>query len=693
MKTKFTILVIFLFLFVNQLIGQITISGYAIAEDGIGIPGATVRVKGYTDIGTITDLDGKYTLSNVPAAATALVFSFVGMETLEVEISGKSTINVTLKSADVSLDEVVVMAIGISKSEKAIGYAATTISSESRTKGATISWDRDKSKKSKVDKTESSGEGSRGLSSESIVSEGVPVVVETEIASETKIISVPKSYVTSSGISSGTLTAGEINDFSKWEMWKDVTTSEFQTYQDNWKFYFKNRITAQLKNKNNLPVIGAKINLIENEKVIWSSTSDNTGKAELWGNIYTNTDLANTNISVNYNNKTYKFEDIKKFSEGINFFEIDVDCDIPQNVDIAFVVDATGSMSDEINYLQAELGDVISRVEQSNENMVFNTASVFYRDFGDSYLTLQSDFTKSIEQTISFIQNQFAGGGGDFPEAVDAGLDVAINSLTWSENATTKIIFLILDAPPHYNATVIEKLHSLMLTASEKGIRIVPVTCSGIDKDTEFLMRSMALATNGTYSFLTDDSGVGGSHIAPSTDEWKVETLNNLLIRIINQYSTVIECNKTVEENEVITDTLVVENKSEILNKENNLAQESEIIENDEETNNSDIIENDENDEEINNSDLEKEITEIEEDVLYSFKYYPNPNTGIFTIEIDGNIGEIFVTDVSGKIIQRYKTEGEERISVDITSFPSGFYFVRYFVEEDKFLDGKVIKY
>jgi len=111
---------------------QTTITGTVVADDGYGIPGATVRVKGSTE-GTITDLDGNYTLAGVPSTATTLVFSFVGLETKDVEIAGQKVINVTLKSTDLVVEEVVVTAIGIKKSEKKIGYAATTVNSEELT--------------------------------------------------------------------------------------------------------------------------------------------------------------------------------------------------------------------------------------------------------------------------------------------------------------------------------------------------------------------------------------------------------------------------------------------------------------------------------------------------------------------------------------------------------------------------------
>ena len=104
------------------------------ADDGLSIPGVSVIVKG-TTIGTTTDFDGKYSL-NVPEDGKFLIFSFVGMTMQEVEISSAS-LNVVMESESIGMDEVIVTAIGIKKSEKSLGYAATNVKSEELVKART----------------------------------------------------------------------------------------------------------------------------------------------------------------------------------------------------------------------------------------------------------------------------------------------------------------------------------------------------------------------------------------------------------------------------------------------------------------------------------------------------------------------------------------------------------------------------
>ncbi len=128
---KITILLAFLFLVGANLANAQTgtVSGKVTSsEDGAGIPGVTVQVKG-TTVGTVTDIDGNYSLE-VKSDFKVLVFQFVGMSSQEITIGGQTTINVTMSPDVLLMEEVVVTAIGIPKEQKAIGYTVQDVSSE-----------------------------------------------------------------------------------------------------------------------------------------------------------------------------------------------------------------------------------------------------------------------------------------------------------------------------------------------------------------------------------------------------------------------------------------------------------------------------------------------------------------------------------------------------------------------------------
>ena len=114
------------------------VSGTVTDEANEPLPGVNVLVKN-TTVGTVTDIDGNYQLT-APDDATTLVFSSVGYTVMEVEINGRSTINVSLSPDVTELGEVVVTALGIKKEAKKLGYATATVEPEEITVNRTTNF-------------------------------------------------------------------------------------------------------------------------------------------------------------------------------------------------------------------------------------------------------------------------------------------------------------------------------------------------------------------------------------------------------------------------------------------------------------------------------------------------------------------------------------------------------------------------
>lgn len=336
----------------------------------------------------------------------------------------------------------------------------------------------------------------------------------------------------------GTITAGEWNDLDNWSYWqKTIEREDFSAMPEYWSFHNNNRIDVSITINGTRPAVDVPVVLKRNGKAVFKARTDNKGNAVLWAGLeqaVKNTDFSKFTIDVNKGGAI--ISDVKPFSKGVNKVAIQ-SSPVHEKIEIAFVVDATGSMGDELEYLKTELLDVIEKVKDKNPDADIATASVFYRDKGDEYLTRVSGFSDDIDDTLDFIKEQSADGGGDFPEAVHTALDKAVGELQWSDKAKTRLLFLLLDAPPHHDQDVITDLQKSVTRAAAKGIKIIPVMASGIDKETEFLMRFMAMTTNGTYVFITDDSGVGNSHLEPTVGEYQVEYLNSLMVRLINKYA------------------------------------------------------------------------------------------------------------------------------------------------------------
>ncbi len=336
----------------------------------------------------------------------------------------------------------------------------------------------------------------------------------------------------------GQITAAEWNDLTEWDFWLNLGQNEdFNKAQENWKFYMATRYSFLVTDIMSKPLIDCEVKLENlNGDEIWKTRTDNEGRAELWLNI-NGQDQGNVKAIVSYQNQKITVVDPKTYDEDVNEVVVATTGNKLMNADILFVVDATGSMGDEIEYLKSELLDVISRTKDLNNQLSLRVGSVFYRDEGDEFLTRVSPFSANLQLTHAFINNQSADGGGDYEEAVHTALGTAITQLSWSEDARARLLFLLLDAPPHHSDAIVNELNKTIRNTAAKGIKIIPVSASGVNKDTEFLFRFFATTTNGTYVFITNDSGIGGEHIEATVGDYEAELLNDLIVRLITKYT------------------------------------------------------------------------------------------------------------------------------------------------------------
>ena len=588
----------------------------------------------------ITNADGTFKILATKLPDT-LVFSAPGMESYKVVITEKNIKDpdfaVVMLNNRRTLNEVVVTTAGAPRQPKELAYSA---SADTKPLGVSGKVSGVKVEDGYMSKSEHITV--RGFSSSTTPAEYVGL--EKSNPGSYKFFSRDTNIGPRTGqlAKSKVITAGEVNDFNKWKMWEDYNENEFKIFSEFWGMHSTNRYSIQITDKKHNALMNEPVFLVNriSKDTIWRTVTDNTGKAELWGGFFKD---GQSDSVKSIRNEDYFITDRSgnsvvnpsEFSQSVNLMVIDKSCQFSNEVDIAFVVDATGSMEDEIEFLKLELEDVIRNTMDRYKSLSLRAASVFYRDKRDEYLAKNVSFNDDLLKTLNFIKLQNAKGGGDFPEAVDDALSMALDSLQWNKNTRTKLLFLILDAPPHKEAK--ERIQQLILKAAAMGIRIVPIACSGTDKSTEFLLRSMALATNGTYTFLTNHSGIGNEHIEPTTDKYEVELLNNLLQRIIGQFLYAKDCSKEETQQVPQPDTRQPDN-------------------------------------------------------ILSVKLYPNPTNGRFTIESNKSIREIFIADFSGKLIMKLATTDKKgRWQVDIGNYPAGVYLIKYITVDNKWGAEKVI--
>jgi hypothetical protein len=203
---------------------------------------------------------------------------------------------------------------------------------------------------------------------------------------------------------------------------------------------------------------------------------------------------------------------------------------LPKKLDLAIVLDTTGSMGDELEFLKTEFKSIVAAVRKQFPEVEQRYALVLFRDEGDEYVTRTFGFTPSVAEFNKNLAPQRAAGGGDYPEATHRGLEEA-KQLAWRDADTARVLFLVTDAPPH--AQHFGRTLAAADVLRKAGVAIYPIACSGYNDEAEFILRGCGLLTGGQFLFLTDDSGVGAAHAEPRIPFYHVEKLDRLMIRMI----------------------------------------------------------------------------------------------------------------------------------------------------------------
>jgi hypothetical protein len=436
MRTLYICFLASLSLFISIISNAQEIRGKVIAEGGYAATSVSVRFKNKANAVT-TNADGRFTIVAKKLPDT-LYFSAVGFEPYSVVVTEETLKDpnfeiVLLNSRSGALSEVVVVGYGTKRKSKSVGYSTSTVKGVdlgSYAAPTTVTSDAYGS----VAELKVRGVG-RAYERTPLAysSAGETYLNNKKIGlTDTTIFDKAAPYA-------NILTAGEVNDFYKWKMWEDFTESEFKQWSELWKINPKKRITVQLVNTNHNPVIGEKVELRDESsgKIIWTAYTDNTGKAELWGDISGKNDEQKLKI-ITADGK--ELSNPGFFENGINTIRVDKPCSVSDKVDIAFAVDATGSMGDEIEFLKLELEDVIRKTFEQYKNLNLNAGSVFYRDRNDEYLTKHIDFKSDLLKLLNFVKLQRAAGGGDYPEAVESALSTALDSLQWRADARSRMM-------------------------------------------------------------------------------------------------------------------------------------------------------------------------------------------------------------------------------------------------------------
>ena len=177
-------------------------------------------------------------------------------------------------------------------------------------------------------------------------------------------------------------------------------------------------------------------------------------------------------------------------------------------VEVAFVLDTTGSMSGLIRAAKEKIWFIANQIVLGKPRPIVRMALVPYRDKGDAYVTKVYDLTDNIDQVYTDLMGFKAVGGGDGPENVNQALHDAVNKLNWSAGRETlKIIYLVGDWPPHNEYKDVPTYDKIAGSAIEKGIYVNTILC-GNNAAARKVWVEIAERAEGTFAAIAQGGGV-----------------------------------------------------------------------------------------------------------------------------------------------------------------------------------------
>lgn len=191
----------------------------------------------------------------------------------------------------------------------------------------------------------------------------------------------------------------------------------------------------------------------------------------------------------------------------------------PKKIEVAFVLDTTGSMARLIDGAKKKIWSMANTIVDINPNAEIKMALVGYRDREDDYVVKVHAMTDDLQGMYGDLLRFEADGGGDTPEAVNEALDAALRDVAWSKSDDVRrIIFLVGDAPPHMDYRNGPKYQTVVANAREAGI-VVNTVQAGADPETTEFWKDIAKLGGGQYYAIPQDGGQIEQIASPYDDE------------------------------------------------------------------------------------------------------------------------------------------------------------------------------
>lgn len=301
------------------------------------------------------------------------------------------------------------------------------------------------------------------------------------------------------------------------------------------------RYIMTVSNENQDPLFNATVRVFDGQEQVFVGRTYAGGETIFLPRVHGVSANANEfRVVAEYGNATAETTIDREEREEIELIIADARPSEDLHLDVLFLLDTTGSMSDELSRIQETIDSIAQRIDQFVPRPELRFGLVAYRDRGDDYVTRSYDFSSDVEAFRKVLNSFSAGGGGDGPESLNEGLHDAIHDVDWSDKAV-RLIFLVADAGPHLDYEQDYDYLTEVQHAVEKGIKIYPIAASNTDPYAEYVFRQLAQQTLARFVFLTYQAGQsegvpGESTTLESGDQpYTVERLDDLIVQIVQR--------------------------------------------------------------------------------------------------------------------------------------------------------------
>jgi hypothetical protein len=331
------------------------------------------------------------------------------------------------------------------------------------------------------------------------------------------------------------LRAGSVDDNAEWDDYllyrrrfaeTDITVHDVDVVE---------RHIIAVANEAGQPVLGAKVTVYNGDQEVAVMRTHADGQALFFPLASESADAQGYRVRVEKGDASAEFEFERDTREHAVTLDVRSATE-PVQLDVLFLVDVTGSMSDEIRQLKDNMIVISEQIDALPSHPSVRFAMTVYRDVHDVFVSRTFDFTPDVQAFTDALRAVEANGGGDYPEHLSEGLYKAIHLPEWRVEETVSIIFLIADAPPQLEYDDGYDYAVELFEANRRGIKIFPIASSGLDDQGEYIFRQLAQGTAGKFLFLTYGAAGGpGDETTHHVDDYSIMSLDELVVRVVEE--------------------------------------------------------------------------------------------------------------------------------------------------------------